>query len=805
MSGERRPGLPGNLRRAFRRDRLTGQVAIGLVGVLCVAAVGVGVGVASAKYNLSDIGAWLTASRKGTVVHANGLAGRIDGKANLIAGMRNHRIKIVQDGTNVLLIDLDTGVVSRLDPSQLKVDQSRPFAAGIQVVVGAGAAYTLDSTKGTVQQIDPVNLSAIGQATTLPPPLPQAGIDGKGDLWVPTPQTGQAVPFHAGRQLTPVSVGKPGASLGLSIAAGVPVITNSTEATATIIKPEGTQKVALPSTVTRAGLGGVKVPPVTEGQTVPLLGKDGSLTLLDSGTGRLTSVALKMARHDLGVPQMLGPRVYIPDQTAGSLIVYHTATNQFEQPLPVTGKPGAFEVFVKDGMLWANDPDGETALSVDKNGSVKPIKKYDPAVPGGHRRPLPTQGPAGGGNGNDNNGNGKGNGGNNPGGKNKPRKKDPPPPRNDDPPGPPQGVQAIPGKGTITVTFKRSQRARVAPTGYVLQDELGQGVKGAEPAEVKDNAQDLKFTVRHLACGRPYTYRVMVRYRDPKTRQITDGQFQQAATIEACPQPGEPLNPRASGSDGQITVTFQEPAETTGVKDYVLADAGGSLMSSGVTPATIPPGAQSLRFVVRKLSCDQEYTFKVVTRFKTSGQAARAAPPVHPCQPPGSPTGFTAAGKNHGADLSWQGTGFDVTYKVSGPSGASETRSTSFEATSLTNNTTHGFTVSARNGAGESASIGASANLAYKPQVLRNANNNQTDTIIRPGTSKSGEAGRIKRGDYVDITMICQKRGDSVTEAETGETSVWWNRISWNGTAYLSVTLMTGPREPGGQVYECED
>ncbi|MCQ0014265.1 hypothetical protein [Actinomadura madurae] len=123
-SSARAAGARGLLHH-FRRDRLTGQIAIGLVGVLCVSALVYGVGTASARYKLSDVGAWLSASARGLVVHANGLAGKVDGKAAVVPQMRGHRIKIVQDGTTVLLVDEDTGVVSRIDPSQLKITTSR--------------------------------------------------------------------------------------------------------------------------------------------------------------------------------------------------------------------------------------------------------------------------------------------------------------------------------------------------------------------------------------------------------------------------------------------------------------------------------------------------------------------------------------------------------------------------------------------------------------------------------------------------------------------------------------------------------
>ena len=78
VSGKVRAGL-GLL---LRRDRLTGQVAAGLVGALVIAAAAYGVGVASAKYRLADVGAWLSAGSRGLVVHANGPAAKVDGKTS---------------------------------------------------------------------------------------------------------------------------------------------------------------------------------------------------------------------------------------------------------------------------------------------------------------------------------------------------------------------------------------------------------------------------------------------------------------------------------------------------------------------------------------------------------------------------------------------------------------------------------------------------------------------------------------------------------------------------------------------------
>ncbi|MCP9948807.1 hypothetical protein LUX33_10540 [Actinomadura madurae] len=385
-------GLVGML---FRRDRLTGQVAVGLVGVLVIAARRLRGRRRERQVPDRRRRRLADRARQGPRRARQRPGGKVDGRAAVVPQMRGHNIKIVQDGSTVLIVDLDTGVVSRLDPAQLNIGTSRPLGAGLQVLAGAGKAYTVDSVKGVVQQIDPVSLAPVGASAALPPVLGQAGIDARGTLWVPVSRDGQVSPFADGRLGPPVRVGGPGDALALTIAAGEPVVTNATAATATAVKPSGGRlTLSLPTTVRQAGRGGVLAPPATEGRTVPLLVPGtGSLITVDTGTGRYSSARLAVPRHRYRAPQMLGPKVYIPDETAGALLVYDAAANRFEEPVRVTGRPATLDVFVRDGMLWAHDPSGPRAVVVDERGGRKSVDKYKDRVAGGpNRRAIPLPG-----------------------------------------------------------------------------------------------------------------------------------------------------------------------------------------------------------------------------------------------------------------------------------------------------------------------------------------------------------------------------------------------------------------------------
>ncbi|MFA1538992.1 fibronectin type III domain-containing protein [Actinomadura monticuli] len=554
---------------------MTGQVAVGLVGVLVIAAAVYGVGVASAKYRLADVGAWLTAAGRGLVVHVNGPAGKVDGKTGVIPQMRGHNIKIVQDGATVLIVDLDTGVVSRLDPSQLDIGTSRPLGKGIQVLAGSGKAYTIDSVKGAVQEIDPVSLTPVGASAVLPPILGQAGIDARGTLWVPVARNGEIAAFAGGALRPPVRVGEPGDGLALTMAAGDPVVTDSTAGTATVVKASGASlKVSLPATVKRAGRGGALAPAATEGKIVPLLVQaTGSLVTVDTDTGRYTSTRLAMPKHRYRPPQMLGAKVYIPDETAGALIVYDSAKNRFERPVQVTGRPSRLDVFVRDGMLWANDPAGPRAVVIDPRTGGKGVDKYKDRVPGGpQRRPIPLPGgpdapppPRA------------------PGPSQAPSPREPAsPPGPGDPPTAPSNISVTPGSSTMRIDFQPSQGDGI--TGYVLKD-VPSGLT-ASPSAVQ-GAGPYTFTVGGGDCGTEYRFRVAVRYRDAAGR--TREQVSAASDpVRPCVTPGTPtgLTTQATTSGAKVSWTVPPGG---GADGYTLAWSGpvsGSTTVAG-TSATL--------------------------------------------------------------------------------------------------------------------------------------------------------------------------------------------------------------------------
>lgn len=723
--------------RGASGKRTAGIVASVLVAVLVGAGLVLGEGVSSARPKLSDVGAWLASAMNGEVVHANGLSGQVDGRVDL-ASAGGQALKVVQDGDSVLVVDESTGKVSRIDPAQLEVAQTGTVGAGgTQLVTGAGKAYAIDPRAGTVQRLDPLTISTMGPPIALKPPLGQAGLDKNGTLWVPVPEEGTLVQVNGAQQGKAVTVGEPGDPLTLTIANGVPLVTNASAASATVIGSTGTRlQVSLPSTVTGAVSGGLLVPAVVESQIVPVLApEEGALVLVDTASGALTTVAVKGGK--LRAPQALGRRVYIADESTGRLIVYDTVAKKFEPDKVVTGNPGPLEVFVKDGLLWVNDQFSETALVIEQDGRGHRVGKYDEAL---DQKDTPTPLP-------------------------------------------------IP---TYTPTVVQPT---IVPT---------QGTKRptSKPTSVPTRTKTAVPTVTVTATPTPTATPEPTRTATPTPTSTPTPT--PTPTPKVTPDP--PGTVTANSGPGWMEIVFT-PSGKGDVTGYSLKGAPGG---ADVTPVRVRPDGP-FQFRVTGGRCDEEYTFRVAAEY--DGGEVESAPsiPVRPCVAPGRPAAFAAKAKNHGADLTWSApeNAKDATYVLEGPGQHPATLDgTGAEVTGLKNGQSYTWTLRAKNAAGESQDRAeATADLRPPPAQFHNANNDHRDTLIRSGPDAGAETGKIPRGEYITMTVLCQQKGASYTDTDTGMSSDVWNKVeSGRGNGWLNDVLMDTPKGgfPAAPLWECE-
>ncbi|MDR0343779.1 MAG: fibronectin type III domain-containing protein, partial [Nocardiopsaceae bacterium] len=270
---------------------------------------------------------------------------------------------------------------------------------------------------------------------------------------------------------------------------------------------------------------------------------------------------------------------------------------------------------------------------------------------------------------------------------------------------------------------------------------------------------------------------------------------------------GAPGAPSTTSGPGYIDVSFT-PSSGGTPSGYEL-EVGGSAPGSAppgmsVQPARMPADG-SFTFHVTGGSCGTQYTFRVAARYRGSRIMSPRSGPARPCVAPASPAGFTAAGVNHGANLSWSapaGGGAPPAYTVSysgATSGTAPASGTSAQVTGLTNGGQYGFTLTAANAAG-SAQATATASLVPPPQGFSAFDDQSNQVRVRsaPSTSAS-QVGTIPQGSGMALTVNCQVLAESVTDQyQTWKTSQVWDQVQWNGgTAYVSDLYVNTPHSAG--------
>lgn len=545
-------------------NRVTGYVAVCAVGALVGTSLVVGAGASGARPRLADIGAWLASSAKGEVAHAHGLTGAVDGKAVLPAGMAGHAVSVAQDGDTTLVLDRRTGRVVRIDAAQLTAAQSADYgAAGLQLVSGGAYAYVVDPAQGTVQRIDPAMTTAKSPPVELGGQPGAAVVDGEGTLWVPLPATGTVVPFTEGRKGTAVKVAEAGHELTLTLAGGRPVVTDRTAAAMKVLTVTGVQRAFdLGGAIAGSDPADVLVPAGTDGSAVPVLAAGtGDLVVVDVRSGHTLRVRVPTEGRELGAPRLLGKRAYLPDESTGRLLAYDTSLSALAAPVRVSDRAGELELFVRDGLLWVNDPDGAAAAVIDADGEVRHIGKYGTEAPsarkpgdepvensvptGGPAAPVPPRSGTPGGTTAPGPGPGAPSGGASGG--------TPGPPTSQEPePGAPGSPQTESRPGAIRITFAPAVGA--SPQRYTLK---GAAADQTVVPEAVGPDGPFVFEVRGGSCEKQYGFTVIAEYGGGKP----DKESASSALARPCVAPGAPqrltATPAPRGHGG--TVTWQTP------------------------------------------------------------------------------------------------------------------------------------------------------------------------------------------------------------------------------------------------------
>jgi hypothetical protein len=722
-----------------------------VVIALAVTAVVAGTALPATVPKILDVGAWLANSVLGSVTHAEGPSGRADATVRL-ASEHGDQLKIIQSGSTILVQDLRTGVVSRIDPARLSVTQTASYGhRGIQVVAGDGLAYIIEPATGVIQRINPQTLSVTGALVRIGTQIGAAGISPQGTLWAVLPARGSLMSLRGGTPGAHIRVGRPGDLLGLTLNGNRPVVTDATAATMTVVGTDGSiLTVALPSDVSASRPPVPLVPPTASGRVVPLvIPARNQLVVVNTASGHPSAVTLGVGVRDtLQAPEALGRRVYIPDETTGSLIVYDLATGRLLPPVVVTGHRGRLDVFVNDGMLWANDPNGPRAVAVNSSGVVRTIGKYRGGLPG--RIPAPRHGSPGG-------------------------------------TGPSHG----PGSSLPVPSSGSPGPGRSPGPGH----HHGHGSPGPGPGHGSPGPGPGKSPSPHPT---------------PSTGSPSSSPSPSPTPSQTPAPPTAPGAPTATAAPGSIRITFTPSGGGT-PDGYRLT---GAPAGATVTPTSVPASGRPFQFTVTGLSCARQYTFAVIAEYSGGGISSPATAPMRPCVPPAPPRSLSVTGTaNHAMTLGWSAPASDgggaVTYSVSwsgaASGGATGLTSLSYQVTGLVNNSTYSYTVGAVSPAGASQPpASGSQALTPPPHSYNIFRNSQLVLNVRSGPGQTySSVARIPvttGSTGPQVTVQCQVTGGTVTDpVDSSLSGDLWDKLTYNGvTGYVSDLYVNTPQSVAG-------
>jgi hypothetical protein len=312
----RRATRAGNLREStisvfVRRLRQGLGAAAGLALVAGITVALAAPGAHPLVLQAASGGVWLPWDTTGTVTHLESTTGRADA-AITVPGAAGHRLAVLTDGPDLLVVDRTSGLLHLVQPQRLAPARSAALPVGSVVTTAHGAVYVADASTGRVRRLDGRRLLPIGPAIDLGGPLGAIAQSGDGTLWLPVRSSGTVVAVRAGHPSAPVRVAPAGHAIDVILAAGQPVIIDATAGSLTPLAGDRTGRALVLPRGSTAGtsdansgtpgpdadadakrlIAAAEVP----GHTIPVVdGGAGRLLLADLPTGRVRGVDLPPA------------------------------------------------------------------------------------------------------------------------------------------------------------------------------------------------------------------------------------------------------------------------------------------------------------------------------------------------------------------------------------------------------------------------------------------------------------------------------------------------------------------------------
>ncbi|MEU3642828.1 PKD domain-containing protein [Lentzea sp. NPDC034063] len=364
-------------------SRRTQVVTAALAVATTAAAVLVaGPGFDTARVRMSSGSVWLASNRTGTAVLADGAT------AELVTSVRvdepGAALSVAQQGSSALVMNQETGVLSRIDSATLDVTRSAaamPASPGLVVVPARDVAYGVDVRSGEVVSVDPQTVAPRGRQRLAESLRPDSVVvDDRGRLWAIDDTTGDLVWLDGDQRRTRSTGAKSGR---LALTAGRLALVDPERGTAELLSAETGAVTRSVRTGLRAG-DTIAVSGSSERSRVLIANSTrGELVVCAFDTGSCDEpVQVGVPGDELGPPLEIDAHAVVPNHSTGQATIVDLTTGKVDAQRELFAQPTRFELIARDGVVFFNDPNGSVAGVLDLAGEARTISKYSQGTEG---------------------------------------------------------------------------------------------------------------------------------------------------------------------------------------------------------------------------------------------------------------------------------------------------------------------------------------------------------------------------------------------------------------------------------------
>jgi PKD domain len=340
-----------------------------------------------AELDLRGGGAWVASSTVGQLTLIDGGTAEVAARVQVAEGATD--LGAVQAGTVGYALDLGQGTVRRVDPATFVA------AAPVEVIEGArndltlhpsgDVMYVVDHERGKVAVTDGTSLSGLkGEVQSLAEPVSSSVVDQAGRLWTLGAGTGDLVWFDGTERHVRRAVAEASRDSELVVIDGQPALVDRTTRLVRTVGDDGGFRARSCLDIDPADRS-VRVAGSDAGRRLLVVsGDDGVLRVSDLGSGECGAVVVDVADpgSDLGAPQESQGKVFVPDYTAGTVVIVDLESREVTRTGQLVVGGSQFELFERDGIVFYNDPGSERAGVVRVDGTFAEVEKYDAERPG---------------------------------------------------------------------------------------------------------------------------------------------------------------------------------------------------------------------------------------------------------------------------------------------------------------------------------------------------------------------------------------------------------------------------------------